>query len=250
MRNRHPETRSMMTLRPSNERGYADHGWLKSFHSFSFADYHDPAHMGFGNLRVINEDRIAPGSGFGTHGHRDMEIISYVLSGELAHKDSMGNGRNAGAPSGVIRPGDVQRMSAGRGVMHSEFNHASQDVTHFLQIWIEPQHRGIDPGYEQKHFDAAGKRGQLRLLASSDGRAGSVTVHADAALYAGLFDGAEAAQLALNPRRLAYVHLARGSLRVNGVILAEGDAALLDGESSLQLDGGRDAEVLVFDLAR
>jgi redox-sensitive bicupin YhaK (pirin superfamily) len=250
IRNRNQETRSMMTLRLANERGHADHGWLKSFHSFSFADYHDPAHMGFGNLRVINEDRIAPGSGFGTHGHRDMEIISYVLSGELAHKDSMGNGRNAGSPSGVIRPGDVQRMSAGRGVMHSEFNHAPQDVTHFLQIWIEPQHRGIDPGYEQKHFDAAGKRGRLRLVASSDGRDGSVTVHADAALYAGLFDGAEAATLALDPRRLGYVHVARGSLRVNGVALAAGDAVLLDGETGLQLDGGRGAEVLVFDLAR
>ena len=240
----------MITLRPSNERGYADHGWLKSFHSFSFADYHDPAHMGFGNLRVINEDRVAPGKGFGTHGHRDMEIISYVLSGELAHKDSMGNGRNAGAPSGVIRPGDVQRMSAGRGVMHSEFNHAPNDTTHFLQIWIEPALRGIDPGYEQKHFDDAGKRGKLRLLASSDGRDGSVTVHADAALYAGLFDGDEAAQLALDPKRLAYVHVARGSVRVNGVELAAGDAARLDGETSLQLDGGQAAEVLVFDLAR
>ena len=240
----------MITLRPSADRGYADHGWLKSFHSFSFADYYDPAHMGFGNLRVINEDRVAPGKGFGTHGHRDMEIISYVLSGELAHQDSMGNGRNAGAPSGVIRPGDVQRMSAGRGVMHSEFNHAPSDTTHFLQIWIEPSHRGIEPGYEQKHFDAAGKRGQLRLVASNDGRDGSVTVHADAALYAGLFDGVETARLTLDPKRLAYVHVARGSVRVNGVELAAGDAARLDGESSLQLDGGQGAEVLVFDLAR
>jgi len=240
----------MITLRRSAERGYADHGWLKSFHTFSFADYHDAAQMGFGNLRVINEDRIAPGSGFGTHGHRDMEIISYVLSGELAHQDSMGNGRRADAPSGVIRPGDVQRMSAGRGVMHSEFNHAPNEVTHFLQIWIEPRHRGIEPGYEQKHFDAAGKRGQLRLLASDDGRDGSVTLHADAALYAGLFDGAEAAQRVLDPRRLAYVHVARGKLRVNGVELAQGDAAKLDGESSLQLDRGQGAEVLVFDLAR
>ena len=240
----------MMTLRPGNERGHADHGWLDSHHSFSFAGYHDPAHMGFGNLRVINEDRIAPGSGFGTHGHRDMEIISYVLSGELAHQDSMGNGRRADAPSGVIRPGDVQRMSAGRGVMHSEFNHAPNDTTHFLQIWIEPRHRGIEPGYEQKHFDAAGKRGKLRLLASSDGRDGSVTVHADAALYAGLFDGAESAQMALDPRRLAYVHVTRGKLHVNGVELAQGDAAKLDGETSLQLDQGQDAEVLVFDLAR
>jgi redox-sensitive bicupin YhaK (pirin superfamily) len=240
----------MMTLRHGNERGHANHGWLDSHHSFSFAGYHDPAHMGFGNLRVINEDRIAPGSGFGTHGHRDMEIISYVLSGELAHQDSMGNGQRADAPSGVIRPGDVQRMSAGRGVMHSEFNHAPNEVTHFLQIWIEPRHRGIDPGYEQKHFAAADKRGQLRLLASHDGRDGSVTVHADAALYAGLFDGAESAQLVLDPRRLAYVHVARGKLRVNGVELSQGDAAKLDGESSLQLDRGQGAEVLVFDLAR
>ena len=260
----------MMTLRPASERGYADHGWLKSFHSFSFADYHDPAHMGFGNLRVINEDRIAPGSGFGTHGHRDMEIISYVLSGELAHQDDLlapkapaapaprGGASVSGRPGArrataavqVIRPGDVQRMSAGRGVLHSEFNHAPQDTTHFLQIWIEPQLRGIAPGYEQKHFDAAGKRGRLRLLASPDGRDGSVTIHADAALYAGLFDGDEAAQLALDPKRLAYVHVARGSVRANGLELGAGDAVRLDGETSLQLDGGRDAEVLVFDLAR
>jgi quercetin 2,3-dioxygenase len=240
----------MMTLRPANERGHADHGWLQSYHSFSFAGYHDPAHMGFGNLRVINEDRIAPGSGFGTHGHRDMEIISYVLSGALAHQDSMGNGVAGAAHTGVIPPDDVQRMSAGRGVMHSEFNHAPDQTTHFLQIWIEPKHRGIDPGYEQKRFPAAEKRGRLRLIASPDGRDGSVTVHADAALYAGLFDGAESAQLALDPRRLAYVHVARGRVRVNGVALADGDAARLDGESKLQLDRGHAAEVLVFDLAR
>ncbi|HYN61810.1 MAG TPA: pirin family protein [Rubrivivax sp.] len=240
----------MLSLRKSADRGHADHGWLKSLHSFSFAEYHDPAHMGFGNLRVINEDRIVPGSGFGTHGHRDMEIISYVLSGELAHKDSMGNGAAGAANAGVIRPGDVQRMSAGRGVMHSEFNHAPHDTTHFLQIWIEPTHRGIDPGYEQKHFAPADKRGRLCLVASSDGRDGSVTVHADAALHAGLFDGAEAAQLALDPQRKVYVHVARGSLRVNGVELAEGDAARLEGEATLRLDGGRGAEVLVFELAR
>ena len=240
----------MLTLRPAHERGHADHGWLDSYHSFSFADYYDPAHMGFGNLRVINEDRIAPGSGFGTHGHRDMEIISYVLSGELAHQDSMGNGKRADAPSGVIRPGDVQRMSAGRGVMHSEYNHAPSQQTHFLQIWILPRHRGIEPGYEQRHFDAAGKRGQLRLLAAEDGRDGAVTLHADAALYAGLFDGGEAADVALDRKRLAYVHLARGRLQVNGHALQAGDAALLDGETQLRLDGGQDAEVLVFDLAR
>ena len=181
----------MISIRKSSERGHADHGWLKSFHSFSFADYHDARHMGFGNLRVINEDRIAPGTGFGTHGHRDMEIVSYVLAGELAHKDSMGNGAQGAAVSGVIRPGDVQRMSAGRGVMHSEFNHAPKDTTHFLQIWIEPDVRGIEPGYEQKHFDAASKRGNLRLVASPDGRDGSVTIHADASIYSGLFDGEE-----------------------------------------------------------
>ena len=239
----------MLTLRKSADRGYADHGWLKSFHSFSFADYHDPRHMGFGSLRVINEDRVQPGMGFGTHGHRDMEIISYVLSGELAHQDSMGNGRNAGAPSGVIRPGDVQRMSAGRGVMHSEFNHAQDTTTHFLQIWIEPSHRSIEPGYEQKHFAAADKRGALRLIASPDGRDGAVTVHADASLRAGLFDGDEAATLPLDPQRKAYVHVARGKLRVNGVQLADGDAAMLEGETMLRLDQGQHAEVLVFDLA-
>jgi redox-sensitive bicupin YhaK (pirin superfamily) len=231
----------MLTLRKSQDRGYADHGWLKSFHSFSFADYYDPQHMGWGNLRVINEDRIAPGTGFGTHGHRDMEIISYVLSGELAHKDSMGNGR-------AIPPGDVQRMSAGRGVMHSEYNHAPQDTTHFFQIWIEPNVRGIPPGYEQKTFATAEKRGALRLVASPDGTSGSVTIHADARLYAGLFDGAEAATLALDPARKAYVHLVRGELSVNGQRLGAGDAALLAGEDKVELAAGRDAEVLLFDL--
>jgi redox-sensitive bicupin YhaK (pirin superfamily) len=239
----------MLSLRKAADRGHANHGWLDSHHSFSFASYHDPAHMGFGNLRVINEDRIAPGSGFGTHGHRDMEIISYVLSGELAHKDSMGNGEAGAENAGVIRPGDVQRMSAGRGVMHSEFNHAPNQTTHFLQIWIEPQHRGIDPGYEQKHFDDADKRGRLRLLASNDGREGSVTMNADAALYAGLFDGDEAASLALDAERKAYVHLVRGRLQVNGVELGAGDAARLSGVERLQLDHGHAAEVLVFDLA-
>ena len=232
----------MITIRKSSERGQADHGWLNSAHSFSFADYYDPKHMGYGNLRVINEDRIAPGTGFGTHGHRDMEIISYVLEGALAHKDNMGNGT-------AILPGDVQRMSAGRGVLHSESNHAPAQTTHFLQIWIEPDVRGIDPGYEQKHFSAADKRGRLRLVASPDAREGSVTIHADASLYAGLLDGAEAAQLPLDPARKAYVHLVRGGLSVNGHVLSAGDAARLDGESTLQLAHGRDAEVLVFDLA-
>jgi redox-sensitive bicupin YhaK (pirin superfamily) len=238
----------MLTLRKSSDRGHADHGWLKSHHSFSFADYHDPAHMGVGNLRVINEDRIAPGTGFGTHGHRDMEILSYVLEGALAHKDSMGNGTAAGAHAGVILPGDVQRMSAGTGVMHSEFNHASGQTTHFLQIWILPSRRGIAPGYEQKHFGSAAKRGRLALVASPDGREGSVTLHADAALRAGLFTGDERVQLALDPKRLTYVHLVRGSLRVNDHPLHGGDAATLAHETTLVLEGGEDAEVLVFDL--
>ena len=239
----------MITLRKSADRGYADHGWLKSFHSFSFADYHDPAHMGVGNLRVINEDRIAPGTGFGTHGHRDMEIVSYVLDGALAHKDSMGNGESGAAQSGVIRPGDVQRMSAGTGVRHSEFNHAADKPTHFLQIWVLPQRAGIEPGYEQKHFDTAAKRGRLALVASNDGRDGSVTIHADAALRAGLFSGSESTELALDPERIAYVHLVRGSLRVNERPLQCGDAVRLDHETKLVLEGGEDAEVLVFDLA-
>ena len=231
----------MLTVRPSQERGFADHGWLKSFHSFSFAGYHDPKHMGFGNLLVINEDRIAPGTGFGTHGHRDMEIISYVLSGNLAHKDTMGNVKG-------IPPGDVQRMSAGNGVQHSEFNHAPNDATHFLQIWITPNVTGIAPSYEQKSFADAEKRGVLRLVASNDGAQGSVTVHADASIYAGLFAGLESASLALNPARKSYVHLVRGALEVNGQKLAAGDAALITGESQLELGHGVDAEVLVFDL--
>lgn len=232
----------MITLRKSAERGYADHGWLKSFHSFSFADYYDARHMGVGNLRVINEDRIAPGTGFGTHGHRDMEIVSYVLSGELGHKDSIGNGA-------AIRPGDVQRMSAGSGIQHSEFNHAPGATTHFLQIWIIPNVRGIAPGYEQKHFADADKRGRLRLVASNDGRDGSVTIHADAAMHAGLFDGAEAATLALPPGRLTYVHVARGRIDVNGRTLEAGDAAQLQQEPTLELANGAGAEVIVFDLA-
>ncbi len=232
----------MLTIRRSEDRGYADHGWLKSFHSFSFADYHDPAHMGFGNLRVINEDRIAPGTGFGTHAHRDMEIVSYVLDGALAHRDSLGNGA-------AIVPGEVQRMSAGSGVRHSEFNHASGSTTHFLQIWILPDRLGIAPGYEQRTFAPGEKRGRLRLVASPDGSDGSVTIHADARLYAGLFDDAERAQLALDPRRLAYVHVARGAVSVNGQALEAGDAVGLSGESRLVIDNGRAAEVLVFDLS-
>ena len=232
----------MLTVRKSQDRGHADHGWLNSFHSFSFAGYYDPQHMGFGNLRVINEDRIAPGAGFGTHGHRDMEIISYVLSGELAHRDSMGNVKG-------IPPGDVQRMSAGTGVMHSEFNHAEGQTTHFLQIWIEPDVRGIPPSYEQKTFSDADKHGALRLVASPDGAQGSVRIHADAAVYAGLLDADEAVTLTLDPARKTYVHLVRGTLQVNGTPLAGGDAAMLEREAALSLTAGRDAEVLVFDLA-
>ena len=232
----------MIALRKSQERGYADHGWLKSYHSFSFAGYHDPAHMGFGNLRVINEDRIAPGTGFGKHGHRDMEIISYVLSGELAHQDSMGNVKG-------IPPGDIQRMSAGTGVVHSEFNHAKGETTHFLHIWIEPNVTGIAPGYEQKTIPAEEKRGTLRLVASPDGRENSVTIHADANVYAGLFDGAESAQIALDPSRKGYVHLIRGEIDVNGRRIAGGDAILLEDEGRISLSNGNDAEALVFDLA-
>ena len=231
----------MNQIRRSNERGLADHGWLKSFHTFSFADYYDPQHMGFGPLRVINEDRVEPGAGFGTHGHRDMEIISYVLEGELAHKDSMGNGS-------VIRPGDVQRMSAGSGVRHSEFNGSKERPVHFLQIWIEPQYRGIEPGYEEKNFTSEDKRGRLRLIASPDGAAGSVLIHQDARVYAGLFNGSESAQLQLSPQRQAYVHVARGSITANGERLATGDALQLTQADTLALANGADAEVLVFDL--
>lgn len=232
----------MITLRKSQERGYADHGWLKSFHSFSFAGYHDSAQMGWGNLRVINEDRIAPGTGFGTHGHRDMEIISYVLSGNLAHKDSMGNVKG-------IPPGDVQRMSAGKGVMHSEFNHAQGQETHFLQIWIEPNVTGISPSYEQKTVAAAEKQGILKLVAAPAGEHGSISLNADARIYAGLLNGQDSASISLDPKRKAYVHLVRGSLSVNGQELKGGDAAKIHDESSLTLSAANDAEVLVFDLA-
>jgi redox-sensitive bicupin YhaK (pirin superfamily) len=232
----------MKQLRRSDERGHANHGWLESRHSFSFADYYDPRHMGFGALRVINEDRVAPGGGFGTHGHRDMEIISYVLEGELGHKDSIGNGS-------VIKPGDVQRMSAGSGIRHSEFNHAQDATTHFLQIWIQPDQTGIAPGYEQKHFSAEDKRGRLRLIASADGAEDSVRIHQDARVYAGLFDGDEKAALAIANGRRAYLHVARGSVNVNGETLAAGDALMLSDEPRIELADGQDAEVLVFDLA-
>ena len=231
----------MLELRKSEDRGHANHGWLDSHHTFSFAEYHDEKHMGFGPLRVINEDRVNAGAGFGTHGHRDMEIISYVLEGELAHKDSMGTGS-------VIRPGDVQRMSAGSGVRHSEFNHAKDRQTHFLQIWIQPNVLGIAPSYEEKHFSEEEKRGRLRLIASPDSVDGSVLIHQDAKLYAGLFDGAEAASLPLAAGRRAYVHVARGVVEVNGVTLKTGDALKLSDVAAVDISGGQQAEVLVFDL--
>lgn len=231
----------MIEIRRSNERGHADHGWLNSFHSFSFADYHDPRHVQFGPLRVLNEDRVRAGAGFPPHAHQNMEIISYVLEGALEHKDSLGNGS-------VIRPGDVQRMSAGTGVRHSEFNSSGSNLLHFLQIWLLPNVRDIAPGYEERHFDITQKRGRLQLVASPDGRDGSVTVHQDVFLYAGLFDGDEQATLPLRPGRLGYVHAARGSLQVNGTALSAGDAAKAADVSELTIAEGRQAEVLVFDL--
>ncbi|HEU0202980.1 MAG TPA: pirin family protein [Burkholderiaceae bacterium] len=230
----------MTELRLSNERGHANHGWLESYHSFSFADYYDPKHTGYGPLLVINEDRIQPGTGFGTHGHRDMEIISYVLEGALGHQDSMGNGS-------TIVPGDVQRMSAGTGVRHSEYNHNESGLTHFLQIWIQPKFTGIKPSYEQKHFAPAEKRGRLRVIASPDGRDGSVAIHQDALLYAGLFDGDERAELELGPGRKSYVHVASGTVTVNGHPLRTGDALKTD-ERRIEVSKGAGAEVLVFDL--
>jgi redox-sensitive bicupin YhaK (pirin superfamily) len=231
----------MNEIRRSNERGFADHGWLKSFHTFSFADYYDPAHVNFGPLRVINEDRVQAGAGFDTHAHRDMEIISYVLAGELAHKDSIGNGS-------TIRPGDVQRMSAGTGVRHSEFNPSSSEPVHFLQIWIQPNAHGIEPSYEEKRFAADEKRGRLRLIASADRAEGSVLIHQDVRVYAGLFDGAESTALAVKQGRHVYVHVARGALSVNGVALEAGDALKSTEATAVTLQHGRDAEILVFDL--
>ncbi len=233
----------MITLRRSADRGFADHGWLKSFHTFSFADYHDPAQMGFGNLRVVNEDRIAAGTGFGTHGHRDMEIVSYVLEGALAHEDSMGQAT-------IIQPGELQRMTAGTGVRHSERNQAQDSPTHFFQIWLLPSAVGLAPGYEQKAFSDAEKRGRLCLIGAPDGRDGAITLHADASIRAGLFDGTEAAELALDAGRRTWVHVARGALTVNGRRLVAGDALGLVDEARLTLSDGDAAEVLVFDLAR
>jgi redox-sensitive bicupin YhaK (pirin superfamily) len=231
----------MLEIRPSAERGHADHGWLESFHTFSFAAYHDPKHMGFGPLRVINEDRVIPGAGFATHSHRDMEIVSYVLEGELAHKDSIGTGS-------VIRPGDVQRMSAGRGVTHSEYNNSHRNGVHFLQIWIIPDVLGGAPSYEQKHFEDAEKRGRLRLIASPDGAEGSLHIQQNARLYAGLFDGTERASLELDSGRSAYAHVARGALTLNGTPLNAGDGLKISGTAGLEFSAGRGAEVLLFDL--
>lgn len=233
----------MFSIRRSSDRGYADHGWLKSYHTFSFAGYYDPQQMGWGNLRVINEDRIAPGTGFGTHGHRDMEIVSYVISGELAHQDSMGNGAS-------IKPGEVQRMSAGTGVRHSEFNHAKGQTTHFLQIWIEPAKVGIEPGYEQKAFSDELKRARLCLLASPDGRDGSVTIHADALIYGSLLDGSDEVSTRLDPSRLYYLHVVQGEINVNGQALASGDAARFADATELVLSSAVKAEILLFDLAK
>jgi len=231
----------LQEVRRNDERGSADHGWLKSFHSFSFAEYFDPEHVEFGPLRVINEDRVQPGSGFGTHGHREMEIISYVLAGELAHQDSIGNGS-------VIRPGDVQRMSAGTGIRHSEFNPSKTEPVHFLQIWIKPNRLDIGPSYEEKRFPAADKRGRLRLVASPDRAEGSVLIHQDARMYVGMFDGLERATLEVLPHRRMYVHVARGAVTAGGVRLDAGDALKLTGAETLTFEAARDAEVLAFDL--
>jgi len=234
------ETR-MIQVRKSEDRGHANHGWLDSFHSFSFADYHDPAHVQFSVLRVINEDRVAPGAGFPTHGHRDMEIVSYVLEGALEHKDSLGTGS-------VIRPGDVQRMSAGTGVRHSEFNASTSELVHFLQIWILPKANGITPGYEQKHFAPEVLDGRLRVIASPDGHDGSVTIHQDALLYATRLNGKQQLEYRIAPGRKAYAHVARGSCTLNGVTLTSGDGAKLENEPETLLSSGRSAEILLFDL--
>lgn len=232
---------AMIIVRKSSERGHADHGWLLSYHSFSFANYYDPKEMGWGALRVINEDRVQPGKGFGTHGHQDMEIISYVLEGQLQHKDSMGNGT-------IIRPGDVQRMSAGTGVQHSEFNPSPSALVHFLQIWIEPEQRGLKPTYEQKYFTSEEKRGQLRLIASRDGREGSVTVHQDADLYASLLSQNEQVSHQIAKGRIAYLHLVTGGVSVNGTQLSTGDAAKIESEQELVIAAKDDSELLLFDL--
>lgn len=233
----------MLEIRKSEDRGIAEHGWLSSRHTFSFANYHDPRHMGVGPLRVINEDRVKPAHGFGAHGHRDMEIISYVLDGALEHKDSMGTGS-------VIRYGNVQRMSAGSGVMHSEFNHSASEPVHFLQIWIVPDAQGIEPSYEEKYFGPASKQGQWRLVASPDGRDGSVLIHQDARIYASILNGADTLEYAWPASRCGYLHVARGAIAVNGQVLKAGDAVKLVDEPSITVSEAHDAEILLFDLPR
>ena len=232
----------MLTVRKAGERGHAQHGWLDSFHTFSFADYYDPQHMGFRALRVINEDRVQPAQGFGRHSHRDMEIVTYVIEGALAHQDSLGNGS-------VIRPGDVQRMSAGRGISHSEYNHSESELVHFLQIWLLPEKEGLPPSYEQKHFSESERAGRLRLVASRDAREGSVRVHQDVALYAGLLAAGEKASLALAPGRHAWVQVVRGALDLDGTVLAAGDGAAVSSASRLDVAARAPSELLVFDLA-
>ena len=231
----------MLTVRKADERGHASHGWLDTWHTFSFADYHDPREMGFGSLRVINDDKVEPGQGFGMHGHRDMEIITYVLEGALEHKDSMGNGS-------IIRPGNVQRMSAGTGVRHSEFNPSREERVHLLQIWIEPRITGVRPSYEEKQFGVPERKGRLRLIASPDGRDGSVTIHQDAYVHAALLDGKDAAAHRLAPGRRAYVHVARGAVKVNGIELRGGDGAKITEEREIEFNGAKQAELLLFDL--
>mgnify|MGYP000464340503 CR=1 FL=1 len=231
----------MLQIRKSNTRGQANHGWLNSQHTFSFANYYDPRYTSFGPLRVINEDKVIGGQGFGTHSHSNMEIVSYVLGGALEHKDSMGTGS-------VLRYGDVQRMSAGSGVSHSEFNHSADETVHFLQIWLFPDTQDIEPSYEETHFAPEAKRGQLRLIVSEDGRDGSLKIHQNARIYAGLFDGNEQARLELAPGRGSYVQVARGQVKVNGITLDTGDALQIRDEAQVTIENGRDAEVLVFDL--
>ena len=231
----------MLTVRKAEARGHANHGWLDTWHTFSFADYYDPREMGYGALRVINDDKVEPGQGFGTHGHRDMEIITYVLEGALEHKDSIGNGS-------IIRPGNVQRMSAGTGVKHSEFNPSREELVHLLQIWIEPSVAGVEPSYEEKEFGVQDKKGTLRLIASPDGRDGSVTIHQDAFVYAGIFDAGDSVRQPLKPGRRAYIHVARGTVTVNGQELKSGDGARITGAAEVTLSDGSGGEVLLFDL--
>jgi len=231
----------MLTTRRAGDRGHANHGWLDSYHTFSFGGYYDPKHLGFSNLRVINDDTVAPGGGFATHGHNDMEIISYVLDGALEHKDSMGNGS-------VIRPGDVQRMSAGTGVTHSEYNHSSTDPVHFLQIWLQPSEVGVEPSYDQKHFPHADRRGRFVLFISPDGRDGSIATHQETLLYGTLLEAGDAVEHRLGAGRRGYVHVARGRVSVNGETLDQGDGLAIEDQDALRFEGIEAAEVLLFDL--